>query len=209
MAHMSDTVDLHAYVAAIEAALTRARGRECALSPHDFALARAWHAAGVALALVVDLVEREGAQARSLAYLRRRIDAAAKRAAVRAAPHADGAVLGAPNDDGVDAVRAWLGRLLRWIDERPRAEFDGARALASAFVERPALEPAALRELDDALTAAALRACGDTQLALFRQEAARAAARQRGQLDDEALEEALRRYERRRARELLGVPERD
>ncbi len=206
---MSGGVDLQAYVAAIEAALTRARGRECALSPHDFALARAWHAAGVALALVVDLVARDGAQARSLAYLRRRIEAAAKRSAVSAAPDADVTVADVPSDDGLSATRAWLGRLLRWLDERPRAEFEDARALASALVQRSALEPSALRELDDALTAAALRACGDRQLALFRQEAARAVARQRGQLDDRALEEALRRYECRRARELLGLPERD
>ncbi len=206
---MSGTVDLQTYVAAIEASLTRARGRECALSPHDFALARAWHAAGVALALVVDLVEREGAPARSLAYLRRRIEAAAKRSAVNAAPRTDEAAVIASCDDGSGAARAWLERLLRWLDERPRAEFEETRTLAAALVERSALESGALRELDDALTAAALRACGATQLALFRQEAARAAARQRGQLDDAALEEALQRYERRRARELLGVPERD
>ncbi len=215
---MPDTPDLRAYVAALEAAFTRARGREHVLSPHDFALARAWHASGVPLALVLDEVARTSPQAGSLAYLRRGVEARAKTSATAGAAAAlqTAPAPAAPSERAdLAAARAWLDGLRVWLAApEASAEFGALRASVASLDDDLSHEPppdvlrSSLAALDVALAEAALRACGPARVAHFRQEAARAVARQRGRLDDEALEEALRRYERRRARELLGIPER-
>jgi len=70
--------ELVAFVEAIEAHLGRLRGAEHVLSPRDFALARGWHAAGVALADVLtalDAAHAETGQSPSLAFCRKRIEA--------------------------------------------------------------------------------------------------------------------------------------
>ncbi|MCL4817501.1 MAG: hypothetical protein KJ067_00080 [Vicinamibacteria bacterium] len=74
---MSDGAALRAFVEAIEVHLGRLRGREAVLSPPDFALARAWHAAGIDLARV--LAELDSHAARhptvSLSAVRRSVEA--------------------------------------------------------------------------------------------------------------------------------------
>jgi hypothetical protein len=209
--------DLTAYVAAIEAALARGRGRDVALSGRDFALARTWHAGGVPLAVVLATVGEHfaaGHGGHSLAYLRRHVEARARRSR---ATQAVGATKARPRDD-VAVARDWLARLRAWLDARAgdATAFHALRAHAGALARRleaPALEPpdeldAALAALDDALSEAALGACGEEAAARFRAEAARAVGRQRGRLDETALEAALRRYVRRRARAAWDVPER-
>lgn len=74
--------DLEAYVEAIEAYLGRRRRREQTLSPRDFALARAWFGAGIPLATVLVALDEafdSGQRAPSLAYCRRRVEAATAR----------------------------------------------------------------------------------------------------------------------------------
>lgn len=218
---MTASGDLEVYVATVEAAFTRLRGRVHELSPHDFGLCRAWFAAGVPLALVVGEIERAftaGEDVSSLAYLKRRVDArAARSGALETAPATGTAT--APEARGprgdVAAARAWLARVGAWLGARGPDAFTRVRAPVDALQGRLVEEPpdaatleAALATLDAALDDAALTECGPRQAALFRRQAARAAARQRGRLDDAALEDALRRYERRRAREALGVPAR-
>lgn len=214
---MSEASELSAYVTALEAAFTQARGREQVLSPHDFALARAWHAAGIPLALVVDEMARGGRRANSLAYLRRGVEARAKLSATAGATApARTAPTVSPGRADLELGLDWLARLRAWLAAPERsAAFDDVAARASALDARQVDAPpspeelrASLGDLDEALTQAALRVCGPGQVARFRQEAARSVARQRGRLDDAALEDALRRYERRRARETLGLPER-
>lgn len=67
---------LVAYVEAIEAHLGRLRGAEHVLTPRDFALARSWHGAGVALAdllAALDAAHAETGQPPSLAFCRKRL----------------------------------------------------------------------------------------------------------------------------------------
>ena len=68
---------VEAYVEAIEGHLRARRGVDHVLSPRDFALARAWHAAGVPLATVLVGIDRAfepGANVTSLAFCRRRVE---------------------------------------------------------------------------------------------------------------------------------------
>lgn len=69
---------LTAYLEALEAHLTRLRGREHVLSPPDFGLARTWHQAGVPLALVLSALDAAAAadRALSLAGVRREVESA-------------------------------------------------------------------------------------------------------------------------------------
>jgi hypothetical protein len=212
-----DPSGLDGYVAALEAALTRLRGREVVLSAHDFALARAWQSAGWPVTWVLD--EIAGSQARgerpsSLAYLRRRVEARARRSAGVVPPEESGAVAAPPGPDLQDAARAWSRALRSWLlghGAHGSAVALGARldAFDAGLTHWTPVEvQAGLAALDTALDETALALCGTERAAGFQREAARAVARQRGRLDDAALEAALARYERRRAREVLGAPER-
>lgn len=212
--------DLSTYVAALESALTRARGRAITLVGHEFALARAWHAAGVPLELVLQTLSEQSTALRapSLGYLRRQVEARVRRAHARPAPHrptpAGG---GAPA--AVETARAWLTRLRDWLTEQTalhgadarlgslRARVQALGAWLDELPEARALEEA-LEALDEAVSGLALVVCGEATLERFRAEAARSVRRQRGRLDERALEEALARYVRRRARTACGVPER-
>jgi Arc/MetJ family transcription regulator len=63
-----------------------------------------------------------------------------------------------------------------------------------------------LREIDDDVSAAVVHALSPSDLAEFRDEAARAIERHRGRVDEEALHDAMARYTLQRARERLGLP---
>ena len=68
---------LEAYVLAIERLFRTWRGKDVALSPPDFALARSWHAAGVPLRRVlagVDQAFEADPETSSLAFCRRRVE---------------------------------------------------------------------------------------------------------------------------------------
>jgi hypothetical protein len=74
---VSDAAALRAFVEAIELHLGRLRGREVVLSPPDFALARAWHAAGIDLARVLAALDDHAARhpTVSLSAVRRSVEA--------------------------------------------------------------------------------------------------------------------------------------
>jgi len=190
---------LHAYVSSLEAALTRLRGRSVTLSPRDFALARGWFEAGIPVERVRDALERaqaEGQSPSALAYVRRQVEARPGRVGSR---HSE---LPQDPEEGTASLsdlRAALSRL----PESAADAFAGVRA----FLERigPAPSPEALRDLDDALGAAALTAVPEPELSRWRAEAARARTRQ-AHLSPAALDEAERRTLTRRARERWGVP---
>jgi hypothetical protein len=78
--------ELVAYVEAIERRLTCHRGKEHALNPPDFELARRWFRAGVSLATVlaaIDAAETAGETLFSLAPLKKRIESRPSRAGGR------------------------------------------------------------------------------------------------------------------------------
>jgi hypothetical protein len=60
---------LETFVDAIEAALRARRGKDHVLSPHDFALARGWHGAGVSLATVLVAIDEAFESIRPVARL--------------------------------------------------------------------------------------------------------------------------------------------
>lgn len=217
--HAPDDTRLSSYITALEAGLTRARGRDVAVVGRDFELARSWYAAGVPVSLVLSTLEEQrtaGYTGHSLEYLRPHVEARARRSFLRRA--APPAAKPAAADGGIEAARDWLARVRAWLDgpaaapaslETLRGTVD---ALARRLAAAPALAPdelgAALDALDSQLTAAALLGCDDALLARFRAEAHRTAERQRGRVDPRALERALERYVARRARAAREVPER-
>lgn len=69
------------YIAAIEAHLSRRRGREHVLSPPDFQMARGWYEAGVSPAVVcagIDEAFSTGDAPTSLTFCRRFVEALAR-----------------------------------------------------------------------------------------------------------------------------------
>jgi hypothetical protein len=203
--------DLEAYVEAIEAHMRTLRGRDHALSPRDFALAKGWHQAGVALATVLVAIDRafEGnPQVSSLAYCRHQVEDMATAGPRPAAPGP--AAERVPLSEVGEVLAALRERLL----ELPRAGF--ALPLQKivevqdlvAVSSRPNWDylRVKLREIDDEVAAAALESLPSAEGARLRAEAERAAERHREKVDPASLEDALRRYLRQRARESLGLP---
>src|SRR5687767_13512254 len=87
---------LEAYVLAIERHLSSHRGAQHVLSPRDFALAKAWHAAALPLAAVlagIDRAAERDAGVSSLSRCRRHVEALAA-----AAPAAEPAPAQPPED---------------------------------------------------------------------------------------------------------------
>jgi hypothetical protein len=206
---------IEAYVSAIETHLRARRGVEHILSPRDFALARAWHEAGVPLATVLVGMDRafeQGTNVTSLAYCRRRVEELAAngpRPESRPAPPAETIPL--------SEVEAVLASLLEQLEKvRPARGLSFEPPLRKirevqdllAVAARPHWEyvRAKLREIDDDVSAAVLTAFSPEQIDDFRGEAARAIERHRGRVDDEALEDAKVRFTLQRAREKLGLP---
>ena len=183
-------------------------GRERALSARDFALARSWFEAGLSLSSVLAGIDRAlGREPRvsSLGFCER--DVLALASAERGSR--------APGDS--EQPGALVARL-----ESAREAIH--RANAEAAFEKPARriaelldliavahEPNAsyirgkLLELDELLDAAALEALPAGEVTLLDGEAARAIGRLAGRIDSVALDEARRRYLRRRARERFAL----
>ncbi len=203
---------LDAYLAAIEAAFTRRRGRVFRLVGPDFALARRLHAAGLPVDLLLDewaLACRQGPEPGSLVFIEARLLVrAAGWQAATTTPASTGA------DEARDPLSVWLLAVLARLRAEPR--LDGPLlALEPALVALLARgsttdSRAALlvegQALADRLAELALAAAGTEAHARYRAEAQAVLARQRGRLDPQALALALARYERRRACEDLGLP---
>jgi hypothetical protein len=206
--------ELEAYVEAIEGHLRARRGVEHILSPRDFALARAWHGAGVPLATVLVGMDRafeSTPDVTSLAFCRRRVEelAAHGRApGLRPATTVESVPL--------EEVATLLRELLEQLDRvrPPRgAPFDPPQRKIRevqdllAVASRPNWDyvRGKLREIDDDVSAAVLQALPAEEVEEFRAEAQRAIERHRGRVDDAALSDAMDRYTLQRAREKLGL----
>jgi len=202
---------LETFVEAIEAALRSRRGREHVLSPRDFALARGWHEAGVPLANVlvaIDAAFERDPQTASLALCRRRVEelAAGTTRARLAARETERASL--PEvAERLDALRERLEELPGRAAALPLAELAELSDLV-AVASRPNWEylRERLRRIDELVAGAAVEALGPADAAALREEAARAAERLRGKVDERALAEAAERLLRQRARETMRLP---
>jgi hypothetical protein len=201
---------LEAFVEAIEAALRARRGKDHALSPRDFALARGWHEAGVPLATVLVAIdtafERDPATA-SLALCRRRVEELAA-GALRAPVARETERASLPEvAERLDALREALLALPGRAAALPLHELAEVSDLV-AVASRPNWDYLRdrLRRIDELVADAAVEALGAPEAAALRTEAASAAGRLRGKVDAAALEAAALRLLRQRARETLGLP---
>jgi hypothetical protein len=206
---------LELYVEAIETHLRARRGVEHILSPRDFAIARSWHKAGVPLATVLVGIDRafeSGGQVTSLAYCRGRVEelvASGPRPRERPAPPPESVPLPelAALMEGLLERLADLKLAPKSCFEAPLRKIRETQDLI-AVASRPNWDylRVKLREIDDDVSAAVLEALSPDEVEAFRTEAARAVARHRGRVDEDALEDAQSRYTIQRARERLGLP---
>ena len=203
-----------AYLETIEAHLRTRRGAEKTLSPRDFALARGWYQAGVPLAAVllgIDRAFEADPGAASLAFCRRRIEDLAS-----AGPRPNVAAASPERLSGseVEEVLGILKERLLSLPAPTRAAFElPLRRLEEvqdlvAVASRPNWDyvRAKLREIDDAVSSAALTALPAGEAETLRTEAHKAAERHRGRVDAASLEDAVSRFAVQRARETLGLP---
>ena len=197
--------ELEAFVEAIESAFRARRGKDHALAPRDFALARGFFEAGVPLATVLVAIDAAcDPQTASLAVVRRRVELAPPGSASNAARESVSSNLPEVGER-LDTLRERLLELPGRAAARPLAEL-GELADLVAVASRPNWDylRERLRRLDDLVAAAAVDALSAGGGA--KDETARAALRQRGKVDEHALEEATARLYRQRARETLRLP---
>jgi len=196
---------LEAFVEAIESHLTALRGTPHTLAPPDFALARGWHDAGVGLATVLCGIDRADAQSgppATLAGCRKHIlqlienGATPRRRGARAVPPA--AVAALPAAARLGALVLAVGRLPASLAQPLRE-----RALALA---RTSATAAQLRELDDDVTAAALRALPESLRRDLERQAEAATTRQRGRVSEAALAAARTHFLAQQARAHFDLP---
>jgi hypothetical protein len=202
---------LEVFVEAIEAALRSRRGREHVLPPRDFALARGWHEAGVPLATVlvaIDAAFERDPHAASLALCRRRVEelaagATRARLAVRETERTSLPEVA----ERLDALRERLEQLPGRAAALPLAELAEVSDLV-AVASRPNWDylRERLRRIDELVAGAAMEGLAPADAAALREEAARAAERYRGKVDERALAEAAERLLRQRARETMRLP---
>jgi hypothetical protein len=207
--------ELEGYVEAIEGHFRARRGVQHVLTPRDFALARSWHRSGIPLATVLTGLDRAfdaGRDVSSLAFCRRGVEELAAGGPLprpRPTPPAEGAPL-----SELGAVLSALLERLQALRPGPEACFEPPLRriqevrdlLAVACLPNPDFLRRKLHEIDDHVSAAALRALPAEQLAALQLEAARAVVRQRGRVAEGALDEARERFVMLRAREELRLP---
>lgn len=202
---------LEAYVEGIEAALRARRGVDHVLSPREFALARGWFEAGIPLATVlvaVDLAFDSDPSVSSLAYCRRRVEQLASGAGARPPREQEAARPSLPElAERLQALRERLLELPARAAALPLHELAETSDLV-AVASRPnwSYLEERLARVDDLVSTAALEALGPGELDALREDASRAAGRQKGRVDPRALEEAVERLVRQRARERLQLP---
>ncbi len=192
--------ELAQYLAAVEEALGRRLGREHVLSPPDFHLARAWHAAGLPLAKVLaglDAAFAAGFGPRSLQACRRFVERGWRAELARDAAPAPVATPGDP----LVALAERLEALAEAGGAELRACAAEARALAGLPTGERGSRPDALARR---LAAAARAALPPLDEQNARQEAERALRRQPG-LPAAERAAALDRHLTRRALERLGL----
>lgn len=204
---------LEAFAEAIEAHLRTRRGVDHVLSPHEFALARGWHDAGVALAtvlLAIDLAFDAEPSISSLAFCRRRVEQLA------AGPGGGGGAPspydpGRPNlpelGERLEELRSKLRELPPRAAALPLQEVVAVSDLV-AVASRPNWKYLAERlgRIDALVSTAAIDALEEGDLGELRADANRAAERHRGRVGDRSLAEAVERLVRQRARERLQLP---
>jgi hypothetical protein len=193
---------LERYVEAIEGYLGQRRGRELTLSPADFEIARGWYRGGISVAAVRAGIERvlaEGHEPMSLAFCRQSVESSGN-----SRDRSGAQPVVAPNrSERAAAIAAQRVEALRAaIDALPegtRGRFEALRKqLDGAITDRD--------QLDAAVSCAALDAVAPDVVARLRGETERAVARQRGKVSPGALGQAVLHQQRRRARDLLGLP---
>jgi hypothetical protein len=203
---------LVAFVETIEEVLGARRGTTHVLSPRDFALARGWYEAGVPLAAVlvgIDLAFEADPQASSLAFCRRRVeDLAAGVLRSRAKAPGGAERLSLPEvAERLEALRERLHELPGRAAALPLQELEEVSALVSV-ASRPNWDylRTRLARIDELVADSALEALSSIDVEELRAEAARSTERHRGRVDARALEDALARFLRQRARERLRLP---
>jgi hypothetical protein len=202
---------LEAFAEAVETALRSHRGKDHALSPRDFALVRGWHEAGVPLATVlvaIDAAFEADPSTASLAPCRRRVEELAAGASRPGAATREAARASLPDvAERLDALRERLEELPGRVTALPLAELAEVSDLV-AVASRPNWDylRERLRRIDALVADAAVEALAPSDASALRDEAARAAARHRGTVDEGALAEAALRLLRQRARETLRLP---
>jgi hypothetical protein len=201
--------ELDAFVEAIETSFRTRRGKEHVLAPRDFALARAFHEAGVSLATVlvaIDAAFEHDPRTASLAACRRRIEELAAPSAGRPARDAERASLPEVTER-LDSLRERLQELPGRAAALPLAELTELADLV-AVSSRPNWDylRERLHRLDAQVGTAAVEALSPEQAAALRSETARAAERHQGRVDAHALQEVQERLFRQRARERLRLP---
>ncbi len=202
---------LVAFVVAIEGALRARRGSDQALSPRDFALARSWYQAGVPLAAVlvaIDVAFENDPSLGSLAPLRRRVEDLAALGPRPVGPGHEGERLSLPElAERLSSLRERLLQLPGRVAAGPLAEVAEIADLVSV-ASRPNWDylRTRLRRIDGLVAEAALEALSPQQAESLRAQAERAAGPHRTRVEARALEEAVARLLRQRARELLQLP---
>jgi hypothetical protein len=204
---------LESFVEAIEGILRTRRGVDHALSPREFAIARAWYEAGVPLATVlvgIDLAFEADSSISSLAFCRRRVEQLAA-GATRRAPRPTGHEAGRPSlpelAERLDALRRRLQELPPRAAALPLQEVEAVADLV-AVAARPNWDYLGrrLEGIDALVSAAAIEALPPHEIEELRGEARRAGERHRGRVDPGSLDEAMERLVRQRARERLQLP---
>ena len=201
--------ELEGFVEAIEAAFRARRGKDHVLAPRDFALAKGFFEAGVPVATVlvaIDAAFERDPQTATLAVVRRRVEELAPAGAGPAVRESERSSLPEVGER-LDTLRERLLELPGRAAALPLAEL-GELADLVAVSSRPNWDylRERLRRLDDLVAAAAVDALTPEQEAALKDETARAAERQRGKVDEHALQEATARLYRQRARETLRLP---
>ena len=201
---------LTAYVEAIEALFRVRRGRDQALSPRDFALAKSWYQAGVPLATVlvgVDQAFEAAPDTSSLGFCRRRVEEIAPASARRGG-------IGEGERVSILDLQETLAALRERLLELPRKSFALPLVKVGEVLDlvTVAAKPnweylrGKLREIDAEVEAVALEALPPEEAETLRAEADRAAERQRDRVDATSLDLAVGRLVRQRARERLKIP---
>jgi hypothetical protein len=200
---------LTAYVEAIEAVFRTRRGKEHALSPRDFALAKSWFLAGIPLATVlvgVDLAFETDPNVSSLSYCRRRVEDIAPPSSRHAGAEGERTSI-LDLQETLAALKERLLELPRRCFALPLVKVGEVQDLV-AVAAKPNWDylRGKLREIDAEVEASALDALAPEEAAEVRAEATRAAERQRGRVDAASLDQAVGRLIRQRARERLKIP---
>jgi hypothetical protein len=198
---------LEAYLVAIERHFSKHRGAEHVLSPRDFALAKAWHAAALPLAAVLAGIDRAAERdpgVSSLLRCQRLVEGMAAAAAPVAAPETPAEDL----SQRLEALQAAIGAA------RQPIVFEQAARRLSELLDLAAVsrEPnwdylsRKLEELDEIVDTAALEALDATEREGVRADASAALLSQKLRGRSAALEETRLRYMKRRARERFALP---